>query len=118
MSATITTNDFLAKYLSADYPDKKCYVLKNYLNWIQEEASEEYFRQKIKQNTKDEFIIGYFSGSPTHVKDLVSVLPEIEEFMKEHSEVILEIVGYMDLPEKYDYLRKERKSDLFLFKHL
>lgn len=107
--ATITTNDFLAKYLSADYPDKKCYVLKNYLNWIQEEASEEYFRQKIKQNTKDEFIIGYFSGSPTHVKDLVSVLPEIEEFMKEHSEVILEIVGYMDLPEKYDYLRKRKK---------
>lgn len=103
---TITTNEFLAKYLQADYPEKKCYVLKNYLNWIQEKVSEDYYEQKLKQNTKDDFVIGYFSGSPTHVKDLVSVMPEIEQFMKRHNEVKLKIVGYMDLPDKYNHLIK------------
>lgn len=106
--AYITTNEYLAGHLKADF-NGECYILKNYLNWIQEEVSNEYFEKKMETSSTGNFEIGYFSGSPTHIKDLLRIMPEIEEFMKQHDDVRMKIVGYMDLPSEYDYLVKEKK---------
>lgn len=112
---TITTNDYLAKYLREDYPEKKCFIVKNYLNWIQEVVSKNLLEEKLKIESKDEFVIGYFSGSSTHVKDLSTIMPEIEMFMKNHDDVVLRIVGYMELPEKYRYLVDENRIEFVPF---
>ncbi len=104
----ITTNAFLAGFLGKDF-EKPCFVLGNYLNGYQEKVSEEYFRQKQTLKSESPFEIGYFSGSPTHVKDISMIMPEIEEFLNRHKEAEFKIVGYMDLPKKYHYLVEQNK---------
>ncbi len=99
----ITTNGYLADYLKKDY-EKPVYVIKNYLNWIQEEVSKDLLEQKQTLEPEKPFIIGYFSGSPTHVEDLMVVMPEVETFLNRHEDAKLRIVGYMQLPEEYQYL--------------
>lgn len=96
----ISTNEFLSGYLNADF-SKPCYVLHNYLNWYQERVSEEYFNQKQKMRSEKPFEIGYFSGSPTHVKDFMVAMPEIEKFLHAHDDTVLKIVGYMNFPENW-----------------
>ena len=105
---TITTNDFLAQYLREDF-DKPCFILKNYLNWMQEKVSTEYFEAKQHLESNNPFEIGYFSGSPTHVRDLALIMPEVEEFLVRHEDSMLKIVGYMELPKQYEkWVKKDR----------
>lgn len=99
----ITTNEFLAGYMRKDF-DKPCFVIPNYLNMLQEEVSAEYLRAKRSMKSEECFEIGYFSGSPTHAKDLMVALPAIETFLNENKDARLKIVGYMELSEKYNYL--------------
>lgn len=106
--AFITTNGYLAEYLEKDF-EKPCYIIQNYLNWTQENVSKTYFEQKQMMQPDKPFEIGYFSGSNTHVKDLMIAMPDIEKLMKTYDDVVLKIVGYMDLPEKYDYLVEENR---------
>lgn len=101
--AFITTNGYLAEYLERDF-EKPCYIIKNYLNWTQEEVSKGYFQQKQTLQPEKPFEIGYFSGSNTHVKDLMIAMPEIEKLLLKYDDIVLKIVGYMDLPKKYSYL--------------
>lgn len=112
--ALITTNGFLANYLKQDF-DRPCYVIKNYLNWMQEDVSCEYFVQKQKSISKKPFIIGYFSGSPTHLRDLMMIMPELEEFLNKHENTKFRIVGYMDLPIAYNYLVESGKIEFIPF---
>ena len=50
----------------------------------------------MKEKNKDgRFMMGYFSGSPTHKKDLDEALPEVIRFLDEHKDAVLNIVGYM-----------------------
>lgn len=98
--ATITTNDYLAKYLENDL-DVPCYILHNYLNRIQEKVSERYLIQKLEQKNQGYFEIGYFSGSPTHKKDLQQIMPEIIQLLNENYDIRFKIVGYMDFGDLY-----------------
>ncbi len=104
----ITTNQCLAQHLREDF-DKPCDVVQNYLNWTQEKVSKEYFDAKCVQEPEMPFVIGYFSGSPTHEKDLLVALPQLEQFLLEHADAQLTIVGYMELPEKYGYLARRQQ---------
>lgn len=101
--AMITTNEYLADYLKKDFC-KPCYIVRNYLNWIQEAVSTEYFEAKRNMTAKKPFEIGYFSGSPTHVNDIMMVMPELEKFLVKHEDARMKIVGYMNLPQEYKYL--------------
>ncbi len=92
MDFFITTNDFLADKIKESF-DKPCGVIRNSLNDEQIEASLAYINRKEQQ--KDKFVIGYFSGSPTHAKDFAVAEPEIVKFLHEHDDVILNVVGYM-----------------------
>ncbi len=110
----IATNEYLAGILKHDF-GKPCYVIKNYLNWIQEDVSQQYFEEKISMDAEKPFLIGYFSGSPTHKKDLAAVLPELEEFLTAHENAVLQIAGFMDLPEAYTGLAERGKIRLVPF---
>ena len=110
----ITTNEYLARYLRADF-SQPCYIIKNYLNWIQEEVSTEYFEAKQKALVKKPFEIGYFSGSPTHANDIMMIMPEVEEFLSRHENTVMKIVGYMDLPEQYKHLVEQRRVQFVPF---
>lgn len=106
--AMTTTNDYLGDYLRKDY-NIPCYIIPNYLNLIQEEVSQKYLSEKMQITSDDIFEIGYFSGSPTHAKDLQVALPAIETLMSENKDVRLKIVGYMELNDRYQYLVNEKR---------
>ncbi len=112
--AAITTNAYLGRYIGQDF-HKPYYIIKNYLNWIQEEVSGTYFAAKRCLKAQRPFEIGYFSGSPTHVKDLMAVMPEMEEFLNRHEDARFKIAGYMDLPDLYTPLVQKRKIQFVPF---
>ena len=87
----ITTNDFLAKKLKRSFK-KPAKVIPNSLNDAQLEVAE----KSLKEKQHEGFVIGYFSGSPTHVRDLRSIEPEIFRFLDEHEDAKLKIVGFME----------------------
>lgn len=112
--AFITTNGYLADYLKKDF-EKPGYIIQNYLNWTQEEVSRYYFEQKQRMVPDKPFEIGYFSGSNTHVKDIMIAMPDIEKLMRKYEDVVLKIVGYMNLPKEFDYLVKQNRIQFVPF---
>ena len=92
----ITTNEFLAGKLKRSF-GKACAVIPNSLNMEQVEISEKLIREK---SSGDDFVIGYFSGSPTHKKDFAMAEPELIKFLKMHENVKLRVVGYMELSDE------------------
>ncbi len=92
----LTTNEFLAGKLERSF-GKPVKVIRNSLNREQIEASEVYVKKKREKDEK--FVIGYFSGSPTHQKDLEVAMPGVMKFLDEHDDAILNIVGFMRFSE-------------------
>lgn len=88
----ITTNRFLAKKLECSFK-KPVAVISNSLNAEQISVSEKYLKS---QKSHKGFILGYFSGSPTHAKDFRLIEPDLINFLKKHEDASLKIVGYMD----------------------
>lgn len=94
----ITTNQFIKGILESDLK-KPCYVMPNFFNREQAEASEYLCSQKHNLiNKKEQFTLGYFSGTPSHINDFLTVAPELYELLKECNQLVLKIVGFMDLP--------------------
>ena len=101
----VTTND-LKNHLQADF-DKPVWVLSNFLNQEQEMESQKIVQLKEKQkNNNDLFVIGYFSGSNSHQRDLEIVESAIIKLMEKYDNIYLKIVGYMNLSEKFENLKK------------
>ncbi len=102
----ITTTSFLKKSLEKDY-HKKALVLPNFLNESQEEIAKEILKKKKDHYDKSKFIIGYFSGSNSHKRDLETIEEDLIKMMKKHSDVYLKIVGLMDLTEPLKLWQKK-----------
>lgn len=96
----ITTNEYLGKRLEKSFR-KPFRVIHNSLNEEQIAASE---KEILKKKNEKEFVVGYFSGSPTHVKDFRMVEPELIKFLEDFADAKLLIVGYMELSEKMKIL--------------
>ena len=78
---------------------KTAFVIPNSLNREQFSISEKIIKNKRIPN---EIIrIGYFSGSKTHQADFEKCAGALLDIMQEHSNVILRIVGYLDLDERW-----------------
>lgn len=92
MDFFITTNKFLSDKIEKSY-NKPCREIRNSLDEEQVSASEVYSKRKRRDDGR--FVIGYFSGSPTHKKDLDQALPEVLKFLDSHKNAVLEIVGFM-----------------------
>ena len=115
----ICTNDFLAEKLARSFK-KPVKVIRNSLNKKQIEVSEEL----LKNKKHDNFVIGYFSGSPTHIRDFGLVESELVEFLKKHDDAKLKVVGDMEfslrmkeminegrveVKKKVDYLKLQKE---------
>ena len=104
----IATTDNLQKNITKDL-NKPTWILNNYLNKEQIEVSNEVI--KLKENSYDDskFVIGYFSGSNSHLRDLEIAESGIIKLMKKYENVYLNIVGYMDLSDEFKKLKKEKR---------
>ena len=79
-------------------------VVPNSLNQAQVEVSDKCVADGGKKH--DGFVMGYFSGSPTHAKDFAVVESELICFLKEHNDAKLLVVGYMKFsPEMREMIR-------------
>jgi len=95
--ATIGTNEFICQRLENTFA-KKSYVVNNFLNNEQIKCSEDICREKIKKDRRDKFVIGYFSGTPSHVNDFKIVASEIANLLKKYPDIYFEVVGFMEFP--------------------
>ena len=101
----LTTNAFLAEKLKRSF-HKPVAVIPNSLNQAQIAASEKALQtQKPHQN----FLLGYFSGSPTHAKDFRLIEPALINFLESHADAKLKIVGYMDFSPRAKTLLNENR---------
>lgn len=102
----IVTTDGLRKHIKDDF-NKPVWVLENFLNIEQESVSKEIVLEKKNTYTDDKFIIGYFSGSNSHQRDLEIVESAIIRLMEEYNNIYLKVVGYMTLSSKLEKLKKK-----------
>lgn len=105
----LCTNEYLGKMLKRSF-NKPYKVIPNSLNKEQVEKSEKIIKKK---KDGEEFLIGYFSGSPTHAKDFRLVEPELIRFLKEHDDAKLRIVGDMNFSEEIKELINGGKVETF-----
>ncbi|MCI5648103.1 MAG: glycosyltransferase [Fusicatenibacter sp.] len=112
----ITTTARLAEELSNYVPE----VLIN-RNCASEEMlsiSEEALKKKRehqKENTVGErIVLGYFSGSATHLDDIRMILPVLTRLMEERENVDLLLVGILDLPKELLPFGKRIKTEGFV----
>lgn len=112
----LCTNDYLGNKLRRSF-GKPYKVIPNSLNEKQVDVSGKILKRK---ETREGFTIGYFSGSPTHMRDFRLVETELRRFLKVHEDAVLKVVGYMEfsgdmkelidegrveIVEKVDYLK-------------
>ena len=81
--------------------NKKTYVYHNFLNLEQENVSKKILKTKNEMNSDHKFLIGYFSGSATHTRDLDIALDDILKIMDKYDDVYFEIVGLMAIHSKF-----------------
>lgn len=108
----ISTNQYIANHLSSDL-DKKCYIMKNYFNREQDQISDFFAKQKENHcNVEPKFVIGYFSGTPSHINDFLVVAPEIRDLLYKYDDISLRIVGFMELPKYMKELQSVGKIEI------
>lgn len=93
----ITTNDYIGDKMRSDI-GLPVYIVPNYMNHLQLAASDFYYRQKLELYSRKNFIIGYFSGTPSHINDFLIVAPEVKKLLDMFDNIKLRIVGFMELP--------------------
>ena len=107
----VVTNEFLGEKIKRSFK-KPCIVIPNSLNETQVGIADKCVNEKKEKNSDTrtkKFRIGYFSGSPTHERDLQMVEPELIKFLQKHDDVILEVVGYMKYSNQLRELIKQKK---------
>lgn len=100
----IVTTEFLKKNVEKDFT-KPVWVFHNYLNLKQEKISKEIVSLKDETYSDEKFIIGYFSGSPSHKRDLEIVESALLKLMDEYDNIYLKIVGPMELSKELKKLK-------------
>lgn len=103
-----TTNSFLGERLTEKY-GKPYQIVVNSLNEEQLQISELCRKKKQKKKSIQPYTIGYFSGTPSHINDFKVICPEMMELLRNHQDMVLRVVGFMDFPPALqDYMRSGR----------
>lgn len=102
------TNGYLQNHIEALF-QRPCQNYKNFYNEEQGEVSEFYYSQKMQENSDLKFLIGYFSGTSSHNKDFRVVSEALLQFMSERENVLLKIVGYLELPQQFEHLKQKKR---------
>lgn len=98
--AAITTNEYLAERIRQFSP-KPVFVIPNFMNREQLQISQRIYQQKQQSGfARDGRIhVGYFSGTPTHNRDLELAASALHRLLIKNPQVVLRVVGYMELKE-------------------
>lgn len=121
----IVSTNYLKEVLKKTYPKKKIFISTNKLSkkqifWNQATLAK---KKKIKLRS-DQVRLGYFSGSKSHDKDFEAISDVLLHILKENKNLILMIVGYLNLNEtfsevnnqleKYPFISLEKLPELIL----
>lgn len=102
------TNAFLGSKLEQAF-SKKYFCIENSLNEEQIAISEQVRHKKQLHASKQEFVIGYFSGSPSHTNDFCIVEQEIKALLQKFEKIKLLVVGFMEFSKDMQpFLLKDR----------
>jgi glycosyltransferase involved in cell wall biosynthesis len=93
----ITTNPFLAARIT-EFAGVETSVVPNFINKAQLDYSRAVWKAKQESGfARDRHIhIGYFSGSPTHIKDFALVESALVKLLKRFSQLRIRMVGYLE----------------------
>jgi hypothetical protein len=94
----ITTNSYLASYINA-YSQKPVSVIPNFLNKEQLDYSASIYEEKKASRfaRNDNIHLGYFSGTPSHNKDLGIISDTLVRLLETDPRIFVRIVGFIDL---------------------
>ena len=97
----IVTNSFLGNEVQQSTA-QPVWVVPNFMTEEQVAYSNEILRflDNNPERPRDEFHLGYFSGSSTHRRDFGVAVPAICEVLEAHQRVHLRIVGHMEIPKE------------------
>lgn len=97
----VTTNSFLADRIQAYAGDIPVSIVPNFLNRRQTELSRAILaRKRVTGFARDGTVdLGYFSGTPTHNRDLLVASPALAAIFERFDNVRLRVVGFIDLNE-------------------
>lgn len=107
-NGVIATTDNLVKKINDDLK-LPTWILRNYLNKEQIDVSNEIIKLKRDNYDSSKFVIGYFSGSNSHKRDLEVTEQALVKLMNKYDDIYLNIVGYMDLSDNLKELKKKGK---------
>ncbi|CAB4959879.1 unannotated protein [freshwater metagenome] len=95
--AATTTNSLLASRL-APYVADGAAVVPNVMNRTQQAYSRELLDAKVAGGFRRSgpVTVGYFSGTPSHVRDFAIASPALARLLDEDDDVSVRIVGYLD----------------------
>ena len=116
----IVTTETLKEHIENDFK-KPAWIIRNYLNVEQENVSKDIVLQKKKNYDNSKFLIGYFSGTKTHKRDLEIIESTIIKLIEKYPNIYLNIVGHILLSDKLKKLQKEGRiiiDDLVPFEEL
>ena len=104
VDAFLVTNDYLGEQLKNIF-NKDYQVIRNSLNSEQIRVSQKILDLK-NTNKTDKFVIGYFSGSPTHKRDLKVITDDIKRLLDNYNDIVFLMVGYMEVPHFFkEYIK-------------
>jgi glycosyltransferase involved in cell wall biosynthesis len=118
--AFLSTNGYLMEKM-ADCFKKPGFVIPNFLNPEQVETSECLRNEKKKMKFEKPFVIGYFSGSPTHKNDFEYISTELAMLIEECGDICIKVAGYMEMPDnlkKYEMKKRIKKIPYKDFREL
>ncbi len=112
--AICTTNDYLSR-LSASSLGIPGLVIKNSLNRHQLQVSKSLYAEKRSHSfaRSSRVTIGYFSGSPSHLRDFDLISDALSMLMTQREDVDLLICGYIELPDKLNSFRDRVRYEPF-----
>lgn len=109
---TIGTNAYINEKLENTLQTPS-FIIPNFLNTEQIRTSDPLFAEKATlKKTRDAFVLGYFSGTPTHRNDFNQISGEVYQFLQDHPQSELHVVGFMEFPPFLKPLLKQKRIQL------
>lgn len=104
----LATNTYLATCLEKEFK-KPCKIVRNFLNEEQIEISN---HENLNNNQeRNEFTIGYFSGSFTHQQDFLCCASALSKLLAEYDDIKLRIVGYLNIPSDLEVYQQQGRIE-------
>jgi glycosyltransferase involved in cell wall biosynthesis len=108
----IVSTEFLAQEVQKF--SKPTRVHRNAFNIQMLRVSQEAVGQRMSAARSDKVVIGYASGTPTHDRDFREAKPALERILREHPEVHLRIIGYLERDTDWGSARNRVHYETFV----